>query len=118
MVFDKKAYMKAYNQLPEVKAKKKAKMKAYNQLPEVKAKKKAKMKAYNQLPEVKAKKKAYMKAYHQHYTPNYKKKAKISEKNIKEILMKHNLSHLAKAMILDGISLDRELKNHKIKVNP
>ena len=46
---DRKAYMKAYNQRPEVKAYKKA----YYQRPEVKAYKKA----YNQRPEVKAYKK-------------------------------------------------------------
>ncbi|HDZ61167.1 MAG TPA: hypothetical protein ENH46_05665 [Candidatus Pacearchaeota archaeon] len=79
----KKAYMKAYNQKPEVKARKKA----YNQKPEVKAHKqkpevkahlkaymrkyrqrpevKAKIKAYYQKPEVKAKIKAYKKAYYQ-----------------------------------------------------
>ena len=99
---------KAYRQLhsEELKAKKKA----YYQLPEVKAK----MKAYRQLPEVKAKKKAY----HLNYTPNYKKKAKTSEKNIKEILKKHNLSHLSKQMIFDGITLDKELKKRNLEASP
>ena len=59
------AYMKAYNQRPEVKAYMKAYNKAYNQRPEVKAYKKAYKKAYNQRPEVKAYNKAYMKAYNQ-----------------------------------------------------
>jgi hypothetical protein len=64
----KKAYMKAYHQTPEYKAKEKARQ----QTPEYKARNKARQKAYYQTPEYKAKEKArqqnpeykaYQKAY-------------------------------------------------------
>jgi len=65
-VLDKKAYMKIYNQLPEVKAK----MKEYQQTPEYKAKAIERMRRHRQRPEVIERLKEYHRIRSQ--TPEYK----------------------------------------------
>ena len=59
--YNQRAYMRAYRQRPDVKARHRAYMRAYRQRPDVKAYKRA----YNQRPEQKAYMKAYMRAYRQ-----------------------------------------------------
>jgi hypothetical protein len=78
-----KARERAYNQKPEVKAKRKAYQRAYNQNPENKARERA----YQQKPEVKAVKRAYMKVYNQKPENKAKKKAydKARYKRIKKV---------------------------------
>lgn len=103
MVFDKKAYAKAYYQRPEVKAR----VKAYNQRPDVKARRRTYTKAYMQRPEVKARFNAYLRATYEirdsHY--QFRKLIEVNPKRAKELLneIEQKEGHEFRKMLLDGV---------------
>ena len=74
-----RAYMKAYNQRPDIKIKNNMRAKIYNQRPYVKANIRAYHEAYYKLPSVKEKAKIYAKIYT--HKPENKIKKRAYDKN-------------------------------------
>ena len=88
-MFDKKAYMRAYNQSPKAKQR----MRAYNQSPKVKAY----QKAYQHRPEVKQRKKAYyQRPKAKAYRKAYQQRPEVKHKEGYSILSAHYLHQKAK----------------------
>lgn len=116
-----KAYMAEYNRRPEVKAR----QKAYMQSPKAKEHARAHQKVYFQRPEVKA--------YHRRYQETYRRRPEVIEREnnrrkdmkyvrhvcatraIKRIKKLGYSDNVAKALIMDGTTLDYQLKKYGIR---
>ena len=122
-MFDKKAYMRAYNQSPKVKAYRKAYLqrpkvkayhKAYNQSPKVKAYRRAyyqrpKVKAYRKAYYQRPKAKAYQKAYQQR--PEVKHQKGYSRLSAHYLRQKAKLEQQLKQFIIPPIPLQGKLQS-------
>ena len=129
-MFDPIAYNREYHRRPDIKER----MKQYNQRPEVKER----IRQYNQRPEVKARNRAYMKVYnrrpeikvrHRAYSQRPEVKARMlayhrDKKHLKYVCAKRAIkmmeglgysNNVTKALIMDGKTLDYQLRKRGIK---